>query len=161
MTTNDLYIGAPVIYKHKVYKITNIGIDKVGIVPWYCEKFHLSSNRYYDDIKFVRNSLIKPVPVSEIILYDTRFKPSELKIDKNTISGLSFNTSKFNLFICKDSKFIDTYRVFINSNDYCTRYYDDEGNAVPVMLCFPITYMHELMYILKKIHHNMNFNFIR
>lgn len=159
MNTKRLFIGAPIIYNHKVHMITNIGTDKVGIVPWNSNKFNYAGNKYYEDVKFVRSSLITPVPISEIIPHDTRFKHAKLKVVDTEISGLAFDLHNFQIFICKDSKFIDVYRVFINSNDFCTRYYDEEGKAVPVVACIPITYMHELIYLLKSLKHSITFKF--
>lgn len=159
MDIKDLYIGASVMYKHKPYIITFISKDKVGLCPynwaggydpWYNTK----------DIITVRISLVKPIPIGEVILGDNRFSPAQMNVGGTTITGLSYTNSNFSMFLCKDSKFIDVYRVFINSKDYGTRYYTPDGEVIPILLCFPITYLHELTALLKGIKYNIRFKLL-
>lgn len=159
MEVNDLYRGAPVMYQHKPYMVVNINKDKLGIVEcnragWY--------DKSYDgnEIKFVKLSLVQPIPLAEVLVRDTRFRHGVITIGKTTLQGLLYESTHFSMFLCKDSKYIDVYRLFLNHNDYGISYYDTQGSAVPVICCLPITYIHELCMILKKFKYNIQFRLI-
>lgn len=160
MDIKSLYIGASVMYNHLPYRITNISKDKLGLIQDnYTESFYSTTK---GDIKFVKTSLIKPIPISEIIVHDNRFVPGTLKIEGQDIEGLSYKATNndFAMFICKDSKFIDVYRLFINKNDYGKRFYTQDENAVPVLICYPISYIHELVRILRDIRYSISFKLL-